>query len=182
MSSILNIKKLCWGKKMKKIVSIIIVGILVLGIFSVSAIGMQKTDNIKSLHFQNSTRLIPQNSKKLLTNTVNKISTGGNFSGKFAKKNETGYVILGSLNGTYNKSSNYTGTFKGNWNTTSGNDSGAFSGWFWGYLFIGQIQQKNNSHWFVGLYRVNATANEFGAVSIIFNSSWTVRYAAGTYT
>ena len=110
------------------------------------------------------------------------VSTGGNFTGNFAKKNETGYVILGSLNGTYNKSSNYTGTFEGLWNTTDGNMSGTMAGWFWGHIFLGSIKTDNSSYWFVGLYGVNTTSNKFYAVSIIFNSSYVIRYAAGTFS
>lgn len=158
---------------MKKILAILIVGILVAGVSSASAIFITKAGNFKPLLLQNSNKLLPK--------TVDKLSTGGNFAGQFAKKNESGYIILGSVEGTYNKSSNYTGTFEGVWNTTDGNMSGNMSGWFWGHFFMGQIEQNETSNWFVGLYRVNETESEFGAVAIIFGP-YAVRYAAGTYT
>lgn len=60
--------------------------------------------------------------------------------------------------------------------------SGTMAGWFWGYIFLGSIKSDNSSYWFVGMYRVNETENKFYSVFIIFNSSYTVRYAAGTYT
>lgn len=159
---------------MKKIMAVFIVGILVIGISSVSAVVLPKAENIGSQP------PVPI-SKKLAPRTINQVSTDGSFSGMFAKKNESGYVILGSLEGAYNKSSNYTGSFEGTWNTTDGNASGTMSGWFWGSFILGQIQQDENNSWFVGLYRVNATASEFSAVTLIFGSSSAIRYAAGTY-
>jgi hypothetical protein len=121
-----------------------------------------------------------QTHKKILRRSTDLNVTTGNFTGKFAKKNDTGYIVLGSLNGTYNKSSNYTGIFEGAWNTTDGNMSGTMAGWFWGYVFFGKIKSDNSSYWFIGLYRVNTTSNNFYAVSVIFDSACIVRYAAGT--
>jgi hypothetical protein len=148
------------------------VGIIVLGISSASAIGLPKADDVKPI-------LQVQNSEKLAPNSV-----GYTFSGMYAKKNESGYVVLGSLEGEYNMSSNTSGTFEGLWNTTGSNITGTFSGWYWGWFFMGQMQQDNTStsNWFIGLQRVNATTNEFYAVMIIFGSSHMIRYAAGTYT
>jgi hypothetical protein len=140
----------------------------------VSAIILPKAGNIVS-------HLPQQTHKKLLRRSTDFNATAGNFSGKFAKKNDTGYIVLGSLNGTYNKSSNYTGTFEGAWNTSEGNMSGTMDGWFWGHVFFGQIKSDNSSNWFIGLYRVNTTSNNFYAVSVIFDSAYIVRYAAGTF-
>lgn len=60
--------------------------------------------------------------------------------------------------------------------------SGTMAGWFWGHIFLGSIKTDNSSYWFVGLYGVNTTSNKFYAVSIIFNSSYVIRYAAGTFS
>jgi len=153
---------------MKRLSAIFIVGILLLSLSSVSAITIPKATDNKILPIQKTRDLLPKTYEKTLT--------GGNFSGQFAKKNDTGYVILGSLEGTYNDS----GTFDGMWNAYDGNISGTMSGWFWSHIFIGQIEYSNNSDWFVGLYNVNTTSNEFVAVSLIFSSPFMIRYAAGT--
>jgi len=170
-----SIKKYIGGIKIKKIAAILIIGILVLSISSASAIILPKAGNLVN-------RAPLKINNKLTQKNTFLDSTEGNFTGKFAKKNDTGYIILGSLNGTYNKSSNYTGTFSGAWNTTNGSISGTMDGWFWGYVFLGTIKSDNSSYWFVGLYRVNTTSNKFYAVSVIFDSSYIIRYAAGTFT
>ncbi len=161
--------------KMKKIMAIFLVGTLLVGISSASAIVLQNEKNAVS-------KPIQKISKNLFSNkNIGQTSTEGNFSGQFAKKNETGYIILGSINGSYQKNSNYTGTFDGIWNTTDENSSGTMSGWFWGHFYLGEIELENDSYWFVGLYRVNETSNEFYTAAIIFTSPYLIRYAAGTY-
>jgi len=160
---------------MKKIWTFLIIGMLVIGISSVSASISPKAENMRS-------RVSQSVVNKLDDRIVNENSEDGNFSGMFAMKNESGYVILGSLEGTYQKSSNISGSFDGIWNTTDDNESGTLNGWFWGSFLLGQIQQDaGESSWFIGLYSVNTTSNEFAAVTLIFSSPYIVRYAAGTY-
>ncbi len=160
---------------MKKIMAVFMIGILLIGFSSATALVLPKADNFRLRPFK-------QVTKKLVSENFGQTSTGGNFSGQYAMKNESGYVILGTINGTYEMSSNYSGSFDAIWNSTDGNESGDMSGWFWGALYLGQLEYANDSYWFVGLYGVNETASEFYTVAIIFTSSWTIRYAAGTYT
>lgn len=155
---------------MKKIISLILIGLVVLTLPCATAINLRNTDIIKSRPVLNRISVQPVD-----------INGTGNFSGMYAKKNDTGYVILGSIEGTYEFSSEYTGSFSGIWNTTSGNASGTLSGWFWGFVFLGSIQYNNETDWFVGLYRINETSYEFGAVALILTSSFPVRYIAGTF-
>jgi len=109
-----------------------------------------------------------------------RIMTDGNFSGIFAMKNDTGYIPLGSMSGTYSVSNSY-GTFEGVWSLDSGNDSGTMTGYVWDHIFLGQLNSTTgNSSYFVGLNRVNETDNSFVAVCVIFTQdNYVVRYAMG---
>jgi hypothetical protein len=160
---------------MKKIWTILILGMLIIGMTSVSASLIPKTEKIRS---RSSSSVVEKIDDRIACES----RQDGNFSGMFAKKNESGYVMLGSLEGTYNMSSNNSGSFEGIWDMTDENVSGTFNGWFWGSFILGKIDQDaGNSSWFIGLYRVNTTSNEFGAVALIFSAPCIVRYAAGTY-
>jgi len=159
---------------MKKFMVLFLIGILLVGISSASAIVIPKANN-------NGFGPILKVTEKLAKNTIRQTSVEGNFSGQFALKNESGYVFLGTVEGTYETSGNYTGSFDGIWNTTDENSSGAMSGWFWGHFYLGQISYDNDTYWFVGLYRVNTTSSEFYTAAIIFTSPCLVRYAAGIY-
>ena len=102
----------------------------------------------------------------------------GTFTGVFAEKNESGYIPLGNLSGTYQGSS-----FTGIWTLDDGSASGALNGWSFGNFFIGQMNTTgtNQSNWFLGLYRVNTTDNSFVAGAIIGGSNgYFIRYAMGT--
>jgi hypothetical protein len=113
----------------------------------------------------------------LLLRHHNPSLTNGTFTGIFAMKNESGYVPLGTLGGTF---SDYG--FEGTWALENGTASGTFNGYLWGYLCWGELQTdgSNESQWFGGLFRVNETDNSFQAVSIIFGyNSYAIRYAIG---
>ena len=155
---------------MKKIISLILIGLVVLMLPTATAINFRNTNIIKPQPVLNKINIRPTD-----------INGTGNFSAMFAKKNDTGYVILGNIEGTYEFSSEYSGSFSGIWNTTSGDASGTLSGWFWGFIFLGSIQYDNESDWFVGLYRINETSYEFGAIALILTSSFPIRYCAGTF-
>ncbi len=112
------------------------------------------------------------------------LQTGGNFSGVFAEKNETGYNILGNISGTYTLGANWTlGTIDGIWVMDDGSASGNFSGYIWHRLFFGQYHiTGGNSSWFIGLFRTNETSNEFRAITIVFTEDdHLIRYGIGTY-
>lgn len=110
--------------------------------------------------------------------------SGGNFTGVFAEKNETGYNILGNISGTYSFFANSTfGIIDGIWAMDDGSASGNFSGNIWHRLFFGQYYTTGgNSSWFIGLFRTNETSNEFKAISIVFTEdNYLIRYGIGTY-
>jgi hypothetical protein len=108
--------------------------------------------------------------------------TNGTFTGVFAEKNESGYIPLGDLSGTYNVGE-WTGTFVGTWSLYDGSASGTISGMVWSHLFYGQLNTtgSDESSWFIGLYRVNTTDNSFEAGAIVFgNDQHYIRYAMGS--
>ena len=108
-------------------------------------------------------------------------STNGSYTGAFALKNDSGYVPLGTFSGTF--TGDMSGEFNGVWTLDDESATGTMNGWYWGYIFIGQMNTDgmNESHWFGGLYRVNETDNSFEAVAIILgNNDYMIRYAMGT--
>jgi hypothetical protein len=117
---------------------------------------------------------IIQNARPALTN--------GTFNGEYAMKNESGYIPLGVINGTY-ESWNWTASFVGTWTAYEGNTSGALQGWVWGHLFYGTYNTtgSQDSEWFIGLYRLNTTTNTFRAGAILFGEDDNfIRYAMGS--
>ena len=110
--------------------------------------------------------------------------SSGNFTGVFAEKNESGYNILGTMSGTYTTSYNWSlGTLTGVWAMNDGNASGDFSGYILHRLFFGQYNiTGGESDWFIGLFRLNQTSNEFKAISIVFaDEDHLIRYGIGTF-
>ena len=153
---------------MKKILVIFIVGFLLLGIsLSTASTIEHKQDHL----IQNS-----------LPKVLNRDVIEGTFTGQFALKNESGYVILGTVDGSYNKT-NYTGEFEGVWTLNDDGSTGTFQGWFWGSFFMGQIETTNGSDWFAGLSMVNETDNSYSAIILVLNEDYDyyIRYSAGTY-
>jgi len=114
-------------------------------------------------------------------NRSHRLSTDGNFSATFFLKNDTGYIPLGDLSGTYSNTGMST-TFVGVWSLDDGTASGTFNGWMWSHLFFGQLNTTggNQSNWFIGLAHVNETDNSFAAVSIVFSEEqYLIRYILG---
>lgn len=112
------------------------------------------------------------------------LQSGGTFTGEFAMKNETGFIPLGNMSGTYTQGVNWTaGTLTGVWALYDETASGDFNGHIFHRLFIGQYNVTGgDSGWFVGLYKLNETTNEFKAISIVFaGENHFVRYGIGTY-
>jgi hypothetical protein len=107
--------------------------------------------------------------------------TDGNFSGVYALKNESGYVPLGTMTGTFS-SGNWSETFEGTWAAYDGNTSGTMEGMVWSHVFWGTVSvtQTNQTTMFIGLFDVNDTDNSFRAVSIVFTEeNFTMLYALG---
>jgi hypothetical protein len=128
-----------------------------------------------------------QHTNQLLTTTQqtnhmlrhhNPSPTNGTFTGIFAMKNESGYVPLGTLEGTF---SDYG--FEGTWALDNGTASGTFNGYtLWGPICWGYLNTdgSNESQYFGGLFRVNETDNSFQAVSIVLGyNGYAIRYAIG---
>ncbi len=112
------------------------------------------------------------------------LQSGGNFTGVFAEKNDTGYIILGNISGTYIMGANWSlGSIDGIWTMDDGSASGNFSGYILHRFFFGQYHiTGGNSSWFIGLYKLNETTNEFKAISIVFaEDNYLIRYGIGTY-
>ena len=109
----------------------------------------------------------------------------GNFSGVFAEKNETGYNILGTMEGYYSTGFNWTaGQLAGVWAFDNGSASGEFNGYIFHRLFLGQynVTDGNDTGWFIGLFKMNQTTNEFQAISLILTGQdHLIRYGLGTY-
>lgn len=159
---------------MKKIFATAIIGLLILGIAAASTTAALPKENHKNFGLLN-------NLRKTLPGRT---GTNGTFTGAYALKNDTGYVILGSLAGTYFKQSQNYGTFEGTWTATNGTPAGYMNGYIYHAFLLGQynITGANETGWFIGLHRVNTTSSEFQAVSIVFTESdYAIRYAAGTY-
>lgn len=109
------------------------------------------------------------------------LMTNGTFEGEFAEKNETGYIPLGTMEGTFSGES--WGTFTGVWSLYEGNTSGTIEGWYFSHIFIGQFNTTGveGSNWFIGLFRVNTTDNSFVAGALVFGEdNYVMRYAMGT--
>jgi len=112
------------------------------------------------------------------------LQSSGNFSGVFAEKNETGFNILGNISGTYTTAGNFSyGSIDGIWTMNDGSASGNFSGYLFRRFFFGKYHVTGgNPSWFIGLYRLNETSNEFQAISIVFGEdNYLIRYGIGTY-
>jgi hypothetical protein len=153
---------------MKKLFVIFIIG------FLLSGISLSTASTIE----QNQEHLV----QKFLPKTLNRDVIEGTFTGQFALKNESGYVILGTVEGSYNKT-NYTGEFEGVWTLNEDDSTGTFQGWFWGSFFMGQIETTNGTDWFAGLSMVNETDNSYSAIILALdeNYDYYIRYSAGTY-
>jgi len=113
------------------------------------------------------------------------LQTNGTFSGIFAEKNETGYNVLGNISGTYSAGVNWSfGTIEGIWTMNDGNGSGYFNGYMFHKFLFGQYNiTGGDSNWFIGVFKLNETSNEFKAISIVFTDDYPlIRYALGSYT
>ena len=158
---------------MKKIYSILVASVLLLGITSAAA----------TIVPQSTTRTAPTFfAKNLRTRQLNDNTTSGNLTGVYAIKNETGYEIEGEINGVWEKSWPWGGTLDFHYNNSNNTMEGDVEAYFFGHVYIGNINVTgtNQSVWIAGLFRVNETTNEFVSVAIVYLDDYHIRYAIGT--
>ena len=158
---------------MKKIITLCIASIILLGITSAAA----------TIVPQAAPRLAPSfASKTIQTQRLDGNNTNGTITGVYAIKNESGYNIEGQLNGVWEQSWPWGGTLAFHWNNSNNTMEGDVQAYFFGQIYIGQINitGTNTSGWIAGLFRVNETTNEFVSVALIYTDDYYVRYAIGT--
>ena len=103
---------------MKKILLIIGICLILVAMPMTTASPLLKSTPLKNLL---------QHGRPLLTN--------GSFTGVFAEKNESGYIPLGTIDGTYTEQHFFTGA----WSLFDGSASGTIEGTYWGYIFWVQL-------------------------------------------
>jgi hypothetical protein len=158
---------------MKKIYTIFVASVLLLGITSAAA----------TIVPQSTTRSTPAFiAKNLRTHRLNDNTTSGNLTGVYAIKNDTGYEIQGEINGAWEKNWGWGGSLDFHWNNTNNTMEGYVDAWFFGQIYFGSINitGTNSSGWIAGLFDVNETSSEFVSVALIYLDDYQVRYAIGT--
>jgi len=158
---------------MKKIYTILVASVLLLGITSAAA----------TIVPQSAVRTAPTFfAKNVRTHQLNDNTTSGNLTGVYAIKNETGYEIEGEINGVWEKSWPWGGTLAFHYNNSNNTMEGDVEAYFFGHVYIGSINVTgtNQSGWIAGLFKVNETTNEFVSVAIVYLDDYHIRYAIGT--
>jgi hypothetical protein len=160
---------------MKKIMAILLVGLLVVSIPAVSSLRIPKIP-VKNIEV----------SEKTIVPTDIPEWADGNISGVFAEKNETeGYNILGSLFGYYAISWGRVGYYAGVWQTSDGNVTGCFAGWFFYSIALGEynVTDSNETGGFIGLMNVNESDMTIKSVALAYNEEdHFIRYSLCSYT
>ncbi len=160
---------------MKKIIAILLVGLLVVSIPAVSSLRIP--------------RLVQKNIS--ISETPIKAAdvpewADGNISGVYAEKNETtGYEILGNVFGYYGISWGSVGYYAGVWVTLDGNITGYFAGWFFYHITIGEynITGSNETGGFIGLIDINESDMTIKSVALAYNEEdHFIRYSLCSYT
>ncbi len=158
---------------MKKIYTILVASVLLLGITSAAA----------TIVPQATTRPVPSFiAKNVRTHRLNDNTTSGNLTGIYAIKNDTGYEIQGEINGVWEKNWAWGGTLAFHYNNSNNTMEGDVSAYFFGQVYIGSINVTgtNQSGWIAGLFDVNETSSEFVSVALIYLDDYHIRYAIGT--
>jgi hypothetical protein len=160
---------------MKKILAVLLVGVLVVSIPAVSSLRLPKMIQ-KQISITNTpmgTTDVPE-------------WADGNITGVYAMKNETtGYDILGNVFGYYHIAWGACGYYAGVWETLDGNTSGYFAGWFFFSIALGEfnITGNNETGGFIGLIKINESDMTIKSVSLAYNEEdCFVRYALCEYT
>ena len=160
---------------MKKIIAILLVGLLVVSIPAVSSLRIPK---------------IPQSNISISKSPVKPTDipewADGNISGVYAMKNETsGYDILGTVFGYYHISWSNVGYYAGIWSTLDGNITGYFAGWFFYHITLGEynVTGSNETGGFIGLMNINESDMTIKSVALAYNEDdYFIRYSLCSYT
>jgi len=160
---------------MKKIIAILLVGLLVVSIPAVSSLRIPKVPQ-KNIQFTERT-IVPADIPEW---------ADGNISGVYAEKNETtGYDILGNVFGYYHISWGQVGYYAGVWQTSDGNVSGYFAGWFFYHITLGEynVTGSNETGGFIGLMEINESDMTIKSVALAYNEEdHFIRYSLCEYT
>ena len=158
---------------MKKLLAVLLVGVLVFSIPAVSSLRLPRA-------------IQKQITKTPVITTDIPDWADGNISGVYAEKNETsGYNILGNVFGYYHISWENVGYYAGVWETLDGNISGQFSGWFFYHLTIGEynITGSDETGGFIGLMDFNESDMTIKSVALAYNEDdYFLRYSLCSYT
>jgi hypothetical protein len=160
---------------MKKILAILIVGILAVSIPTVSSISLMHP------------KLVQQHiSETPIKATDIPDWADGNISGVYAEKNDTaGYDILGTVFGYYHVSWEGCGYYAGVWETLDGNTSGCFSGLYFYSIALGQynVTDSEETGGFIGLFKTNESDMTIKSVALVGNDEdHFIRYSLCSYT
>ena len=160
---------------MKKIIAILLVGLLVASIPAVSSLRIPKV-------LQKNTQI----TQKTLVPADVPEWADGNITGVYAEKNETSvYNILRNVSGYYGIYWGQVGYFAGVWTTLDGNITGEFAGWFFYHLTIGEynITDSNETGGFIGLMEINESDMTIKSVALAYNEEdHFIRYSLCEYT
>lgn len=160
---------------MKKILTILLVGILV---FSIPVATSLRLPRIIQKHISIS------NTPIVATDVPE--WADGNITGVYAMKNETsGYDILGNVSGYYHVSWEGCGYYAGVWETLDGNTSGCFAGWYFYYITLGEynVTGSNETGGFIGLIKINESDMTIRSVALAYNEEdHFIRYALCSFT
>jgi len=160
---------------MKKIIAILLVGLLVVSIPAVSSLRILK---------------VPQTNIQITEKTVVPADVpewaDGNISGVYAMKNETtGYDILGNVFGYYHISWGMVGYYAGVWQTSDENVTGYFAGWFFYHIALGEfnVTGSNETGGFIGLIDINESDMTIKSVALAYTEEdHFIRYSLCSYT
>jgi hypothetical protein len=158
---------------MKKLLAVLLVGVLVFSIPAVSSLRLPRAIQKEII-------------KTPVVRTDVPDWADGNISGVYAEKNETsGYNILGNVFGYYHISWENVGYYAGVWETLDGNISGEFAGWFFYHITIGEynITGSNETGGFIGLMDFNESDMTIKSVALAYNEEdYFLRYSLCSYT
>ena len=158
---------------MKKILAILLVGVLVVSIPAVSSLRLPKPIERQIQKMPLKSMDVPE-------------WADGNISGVYAEKNETGgFDILGNVFGYYAITWGSCGYYAGVWKTSDGNISGCFAGWFFYHLTIGEynVTDSNETGGFIGLMKINESDSTIKSVALAYNDDdYFIRYSLCSYT
>jgi hypothetical protein len=160
---------------MKKILVILLAGLLVVSLPAVSSLRVPKF--VEKNISVSETPIAPMDIPEW---------ADGNISGVYAEKNETsGYNILGNVFGYYHISWGQVGYYAGVWATSDGNITGYFAGWFFYHITLGEynVTGTNETGGYIGLMEINESDSTIKSVALAYNEEdHFIRYSLCEYT